>query len=234
MTVVRTRVVERPEDLPETPDPEAVHVVVDVLRFSTTACALLEAGASYLRPFPDGEAARAWREEDEPDALLVGENQGETLPGFDANNSPTQAPDHDVGGRPVGVVTTNGTRTIEAVGPDPPLVVGTLANAPALADHLAGVEEVVLVGAGWEGEPVEEDSAVCWLLSRWLARGRPDDERIEEAREAVASSTSAQHVRQRGYGDDVEACAAVGAYDVVPVRADGVLVPDPGATGTPY
>lgn len=221
--VVRTRVVERPEDLPETPDPEAVHVVVDVLRFSTTACALLEAGAAYLRPFPDAEAARTWREDEAPDALLVGEHHGETLPGFDANNSPVQAPQMDVAGRPVGVVTTNGTRTIAAVGPEPPLVAGTLANAPALADHLEGVEEVVLVGAGWEGDPIQEDSAVCWLLSRWLARGRPDEDRIEEVREQVRSSVSAGHLRERGYGDDVDACAEVGRYDVVPRRGDGVL-----------
>lgn len=224
--MVRTRVVERPEDLPDTPDTDAVHVVVDVLRFSTTACALLEAGATFLRPFPDAEAARRWRGDEAREALLVGEHQGETLPGFDANNSPTAAPTRlDVAGRPVGVVTTNGTRAIEAVGPDPPLVVGTLANAPALARHLEGVDEVVLVGAGWEGDPVQEDSAVCWLLSRWIARGRPDEDRIGEAREAVRSSVSAGYVRERGYGDDVDACSEVGRYDVVPRRAEGVLRP---------
>ncbi len=206
-------------------EPTRAHVVLDVLRFSTTAVALLEEGARRIRPFADADAARAYRHE-HPDAVLVGEEGGDRLEGFDANNSPTRVwGDLDVRDRPVAIRTTNGTRALHAVSDADLVLVAGLVNAGAVAEALReAARPVTLVACGWRGEESGEDIAGAILLARLLTHGDAPPELVDEVRRAVLDAPSARSLREAGFGADVEAAARVDASTVVPQLVDGELV----------
>lgn len=69
-------------------NPGAVIVVIDVLRAFTTAGFLFESGAREIVLVASREDALKWRTKD-PGCLLLGENLGCKLAGFDLGNSPS-------------------------------------------------------------------------------------------------------------------------------------------------
>ncbi|PKO11988.1 MAG: 2-phosphosulfolactate phosphatase [Chloroflexi bacterium HGW-Chloroflexi-10] len=71
--------------------PEAVVIVIDVLRAFTTAAHVLAAGAPEIILVSTINEAFAWREQN-PRLLLLGEVGGIPAEGFDLGNSPSRVP----------------------------------------------------------------------------------------------------------------------------------------------
>ena len=212
--------VDRLEDVPD-PVPDADFVVVDVIISSTSIVRLLEAGAAYVRPFADPEAARAFGAE--TDALLVGEQGGAPVEGFDASPLPSLLPE-DITDRPVGILTSNGTRAFERIGHDGTIFVGSTVNAAAVASTLAERDrETWLVAAGRGGDPTPEDSAGVELVRRCYEDRLTTDAAASLAA-TVEESGTAEWLRELGLGDDVNALLQFNESDVVPRLRDGVFV----------
>ena len=64
-------------------------VIIDVFRAFSVEAYFLARGAEKIIPVGDKELAYKLKEEN-PDAILTGERNGVTLPGFDCGNSPSQ------------------------------------------------------------------------------------------------------------------------------------------------
>ena len=172
----------RLEELPS-PVPEATFVVVDVIICSTAIIRLLEAGASYVKPFRNTKSAQRFRRETD-DALIVGEeNDGERSDNFDFPPVPSIIDDRELAGRPVGIRTSNGTRAIERIGVQNDLYIGSTVNASAVGELLRSEDgDLWIVAAGRNGSEVGEDlvaterirqqisdeSATAWDRHRWL------------------------------------------------------------------
>lgn len=225
-------IVRRAEDLPPG-SPADVFVVVDVLRFSTTTAAALAAGARGVRPFEDAGEARAFGREADG-AVLIGERDGERLPGFDLDNSPSAVEEADLAGRPVAIVTTNGTRTIARIreargaggGPGGRIWVGSTVNARAVA---AGLRrrggDACLVAAGSRGRVADEDLGGAELIRDRREGREVADEAAERYRARIRRSRWARRLVGLGRGDDVERALRFDALDVVPVLCDdGAIV----------
>lgn len=214
------RRVDRLEDIPE-PVPAGEFVVVDVIISSTTIVRLLEGGAEYVRPFGDPESALQFKEETE-DALLVGEDGGESIEGFDLSPLPSIIDDADVAGRPVGIRTSNGTRAMERIGHADGLLVGTTVNAGAVAEELAGRgNESLVVAAGRQGEPVAEDSVGAELIQ---SRYRGDSVDEDTLHERIRECSTAGWLRSMGYDHEVDALLEFDSTETVPTLRDGVFV----------
>jgi 2-phosphosulfolactate phosphatase len=214
--------VDRLEDLPE-PAPDATYVVVDTIISSTTIIRLLEAGASSVRPFPDPESARAFRRNTD-DAFLVGEQGGQPVDGFDSGPLPSHVADHDLEGRPVGILSSNGTRAMGRIGHDRSILVGSTVNAPAVAEALAAQDrEAWLVAAGRGGDPTPEDTAGVDLIAGHY-QGGAGPALTDRLREAVAECETAAWLRETGYGHEVDALCEFGSSGVVPWLRDGAFV----------
>ena len=212
--------VDRLEALPE-PAPDADFVVVDVIISSTSIVRLLEAGAEYVRPFADADRAREFKRETEG-ALLVGEDGGRPIEGFDLSPLPSRIADADVAGRPVGIRTSNGTRAMDRIGATDGLFVGSTVNARSVADVLREREnEVWIVAAGRRGSPTPEDIAGAELLA---AHARDESPEAASIRRAVRESGTAAWLRDLGYGEEVEALCAFDSTGTVPALRDGVFV----------
>lgn len=216
---MRLERVERQEDLPD-PAPEAAFVVVDVIISSTTVVRLLEAGAEYVRPFADPDAARAF--ERETGAFLVGEQGGESVDGFDGSPLPSLVADYPVEDRPVGLLSSNGTRAMDRIGHDRDIYVGSTVNAAAVAEAVADHEETWLVAAGRQGDPVGEDSAGVDLIEEYLTGSPPD---TDELTAAIRETDAARWLVDMGFEHEVDALCEFDSTDVVPRLEDGAFRP---------
>lgn len=154
--------------VPPEPGRAAASVVVfDVLRMTTTACALFDAGLRALSVVADPDEAR--RAAAAAGALLLGERHGVALPGFDGGNSPLEARQLDLAGRDAVLCTTNGSRAVEAAGQAELVLLGAIVNAAAVAEALLveAADDVLLVCAGTDGAVSLDDviGAACVLAA---------------------------------------------------------------------
>ena len=212
------RRVNRQEDLPD-PAPDAAFVVVDVIISSTTVVRLLEAGAESVRPFADPDAARRFKREE--GAFLVGEQGGESVEGFDGSPLPSLVADYPVERRPVGLLSSNGTRAMDRIGHDRDIYVGTTVNAAAVADAVRDHAEAWLVAAGRQGEVVGEDVAGVDLIAGHLDGSPPERSTLATA---IRGTPTAAWLREMGFDHEVDALCEFDSTDVVPRLRDGAFV----------
>lgn len=213
--------VDRLEDIPK-PVPTGEFVVVDVIISSTSIVRLLEEGASYVKPFGGVEQALQFKRETD-DAVLVGEDNGGPIDGFDLSPLPSVIADADIEGRPVGVRTSNGTRAMDRVGHPEGLLVGSTVNAAAVADVLCERNrDSLVVAAGRQGEVVTEDTVGAELITARYHGESLDESQLQER---LRASSTAEWLREIGFGHEVDALAAFDSSETVPTLEDGRFVP---------
>lgn len=179
MSNVRLIVAQLPELLPS--DWQAVDtlaIVVDTLRFTSTACQALAAGAQTIQIAAEVEAARRVAAQIGPSALLCGERQCKTIDGFDLGNSPLEYTPSTVSGRDLVFSTTNGTRAVLSVSQAREIALGSLLNRTPTAQYAykllveeRRVKRVVVVCAGTDGEIAAEDVLTAGAIVEKLVEG---------------------------------------------------------------
>jgi 2-phosphosulfolactate phosphatase len=216
-------------DLLPTPRETDVAIVIDVLRMTTTAAAMLAHG--YREVSVVAGVADAHAHAERTGALLFGERHGVALPGFDGGNSPLE---HD--GRAVGLTavlcTTNGSLAVETVRADH-LLLGAIVNASAVAWRALALarREVTLVCAGTDGAPSLDDVVaagyvLCALRSAGAEIGLSDTctmalDVAAASPDALVGLRRAAHARTLeglGFASDVAFAADLDRLSVVPER----------------
>jgi 2-phosphosulfolactate phosphatase len=213
-------------------------VVIDVLRFTTTLTAALEAGAKVI--YPVGEPEDAWRLQRQlgDDLVLGGERGGLRINGFDLGNSPREYTPPLVAGRILALTTSNGTKALHDVhqAGAAPVYAGCLRNAPAVARRLlrAG-KDAVMYCAGTGGKIALEDVVGAGAIVHCCAEsgrqiGLTDTARLalaafEKAGAALADKPSAHARRliELGFVEDVLYSSMLGASEAVG-EFDGVMI----------
>src|SRR4051794_25900005 len=108
-------------------------VVFDVLRATSSMVTALAHGVNEIHPVCTIDEAQALKTR-LPNAVLGGERQGESIPGFDIGNSPSEYT--TLRGRRIVTTTTNGTVALRACELADRVLVGALLNLGALAETL--------------------------------------------------------------------------------------------------
>ncbi len=221
----------RPEDLGA-----GVAVVIDVLRASTTICAALAAGAREVAPCLEVAEAVALAQKLGPAACVSGgEREGRAVEGLTLGNSPAEYTADAVAGKTVALSTTNGTRVALFARQAQRVFIGALCNVSALCRVLrADGRDVHLICAGVRAQVAMEDCiAAGAIASQLIERGSTpshDDQAIMFARLFTASqlagrgsltpslrtSLGGRNLISIGLEADIETCAQVDAYAVVP------------------
>jgi 2-phosphosulfolactate phosphatase len=206
-----------------------VVLVVDVIRATTTAAALLESGAEALYLLESTEAAYRLKSNGR---LLAGEVGGLRPEGFDLGNSPREARAAPIGGKTILLATTNGTRTAHlAARTGKHVLLASLYNAHAaarLANELA-TEEVAVLCSGSGGRVGLDDAYTAGVLAEFLqlmGQYDLDDGALvalttrrtyPDPLEPLMLSRAAAALRQVALEDDVPFCAQVAASPAVPM-----------------
>ncbi len=223
-----------PRELSVRPRPELYAAVVDVLRATTSIVIAFQHGCRSILPVASPEEAHRARAAI-PEAILAGEEGGQPIQGFDLGNSPSEFSREAVNGRDVILTTSNGTKTLRAVGDGRTVAIGAFWNRAAVGDWLvARGADSLIVCSGYEGGFSLED-AVCAgaivdravSLATRLSLGDGARacqvlwEKFASDLPRLLPETAWGHrMSALGFGPDLTMCAQVDVTDVVP-RMDG-------------
>lgn len=224
----------------------AVAIIVDALRASATAAALLEANAAEVCVVKEVSEAFALKEV-WPAALLFGERGGIPPEGFDFGNSPREA--SHARDRQVIFTTTTGAGRLLAARNAAAAFMASTVNSASVVQYLKRhpATEVVIIPAGLMGDPdfdAQEDwAAAAWIASQLYAQGdyswgegyerycqvkeQLDTEGVEAC---FLKAPHADKLRAVGLEADIPLCARVDCYRTLPVATKmfygGLLIKD--------
>lgn len=137
-------------------NPEAIVVVVDVFRATTTMAAAFKNGVRSIRPVATVEEAQEYKAK----GWLVGAERNVKRCDFaDFGNSPFDYTPEKVAGKDVVFTTTNGTRAITIARSAYRVITGAFINLQAVADYcLFHERDVVVLCSGWQDKVNTEDT----------------------------------------------------------------------------
>ena len=213
-------------------------VVIDVLRSTSSMVEALVNGAQGVYPAASTEEAiKLASSLGRDDTILCGEARGLMIEGFDLGNSPLEFSSENVAGKRLVMSTTNGTRAFFLVGDAVTVLACSFTNLSAVGVAAMESDSIVVVCAGMGGL-FSLDDAVCAgaLVQRIRAAAEVDVELNDAAMGAVemaltfrvnadflASTSNGQHLVDIGLREDLEICAEIDRYSVVPEMDDRVI-----------
>lgn len=235
-----------PELVPEGVLPEGIAVVIDVLRATTTIIHALAAGCSNVRPCLEideaKELAGAMRV---GDVLLGGERGGESLPGFDLGNSPSEFIPELCKGKTLVMTTTNGTKAILRAMEAQRLMLAAFVNFSAVCEQIREEKRPVhIICSGSDGSITLEDTLLAGAFVEFLCDEEDiqlnDSARLawdsfenhgEMLQEAIELSQGGAILTQLGYHDDIRIAAQIDKFTLVPELRTEPLRIEVGAVG---
>jgi 2-phosphosulfolactate phosphatase len=224
-----------PCELPARPRPEGTAVVIDVIRATTTIVTAFQHGVRAVIPVASPEEARSVLVAN-PGAILAGERGGRRIDGFDIGNSPREFTTGAFADKDIILSTSNGTKTLRAVGEGRYVAIAAFLNRSAVANWLtASHGDGLIICSGYEGIFSLED-AVCAgaVVERVLPHGAPQAlgdgaraclalwQRFKgDLHRLLQESAWGRRIVAIGLGDDLDICARLDVTDVVPVMIEG-------------
>jgi 2-phosphosulfolactate phosphatase len=196
---------------------EEILVVIDVLRASSTIVTALANGVNEVMPVNREEKAFELRKEG---YILAGEDKGVKLLNFDLGNSPVELLEHikQSNIEKIALKTTNSTELLAKI--ESALICSSL-NLTAIKHRLEGrgTSANLLVVGSTHG--ITEDLAVAMALYSSLNDGLA----INKAylKECIIGCSTAKHLIEIGYKEDVEFVSQIDKYDAIPILKGGVI-----------
>lgn len=219
-------------------------VVIDTLRFTTTAAQAIQSGARSIRVAQEIAAARALASSLGGSVRLCGERECRPIEGFHFGNSPLEYTTDAVSGHELIFSTTNGTRAVEATRDNVCCLLGALVNRSAVAKAITTSEvgEWQIACAGTDGQVAGEDLLAAGAILESLMEYSRVELLNDSARlaltlwrsiwsgnqdllaTALESFSGGQNLVQSGYSADIQFAAKVDTVDAVPMRNKDDLV----------
>ena len=220
------------------PDATGTVVVIDVLRAFTTAAFAFGAGAEAITLVGEVEEAFALRDV-HPDWLLMGEERGLPVEGFDFGNSPAAFVGKDLTGRRLVQRTSSGTQgVVRSVRADN-LLAASLCCVSATAVYLVGLqpEQLTMVITGSHVGGLGDEDQACADYLEGLIQGERVD--LTEIKDRVRAAHAAQKFvdleRPEFVAQDLAYALDVDRFGfAMVVRQEGahmVMRPDAGDSG---
>ena len=155
-----------PLSFPLYQNPNAIVVVIDVLRATSAITTAFYHGVSKMIPVSSIEEALKYKQEG---LLVAAERDGEIVDGFDLGNSPFAYMNERVKGKTIAITTTNGTRAIEAASSAKEIIVGSFLNLDIVVQHLKRQKlPVIFLCAGWKNKFNLEDTIYAGAVAQAL------------------------------------------------------------------
>lgn len=202
-------------------------VVIDVLRAFTTAAYAFGAGAEEIFLVGTPEEAFFLKREF-PDALLVGEQRGVKIEGFDLGNSPEEISKLSLNGQRVILRSSSGTQGVVHAQYADKILLGSLVVASATADYLQGelpneTSLVAMGGGAWDGP---EDVACREYMAALMSKEPVNKaQTIQEVRESRGGKMAIDPTVDWISPGDLECAVAIDKFDfAMPVERRGNLL----------
>lgn len=218
---------------------DAVVVIIDVLRATSTIATALFNGASFIIPVDSVE--KCIEKGKEMGAITAGERDGKVAPGLQHGNSPFEYSRDFIGGKPMVLTTTNGTKLLymAVANGAKDIITGSFPNLSAICDHLVKQNKnVVLACAAWKDRVNLEDMLFAGaVIHRIEDRFSIDCDSSRMAKKLyqqampnlldfLKTQKASHYMRLSGYGleKDIQYCMTPDTTNVLPVYREGRLV----------
>ncbi len=160
-----------------------ITVVVDVYRAFVTILDIFKANPREVLAVGSIEKAKSFKKEDSENTILIGEDKGIIIEGFDYCNSPSEIQGEDFTGKRVIFRTSNGVQgLIEAHNHSDEVIPGSFANASAIAKYIQSknpkMVSLVAMGALNKKEKRDEDELCTEYLKDLIENKKTDFELI--------------------------------------------------------
>lgn len=209
---------------------KGIVVIIDVFRAASTAAYLLNKGVESIIPVSTKEEAFELKKEN-PDFILMGEEGGYKISGFELGNSPFDVNEYDLGGKTVVFRTTQGTQgIINAINADE-IIFGSFPTAQAIADYInkknpAIVSLVAMGGSGTKetgGKGGEDDEFAKFLLKKIQGEKPPVDPIIKYLQTHEGSRRFLDPNIPEFPSEDFALCLATDIFNFIPlvIQKDG-------------
>jgi len=217
---------------------DAVVVVIDVFRATSTIAAALYNGADAV--IPVDTVPKAIEKAKEINGIAAGERDGKIAEGLQHGNSPLEYHRDFIGGKKLVLTTTNGTKllymALENGASD--IITGSFTNLGAVCSYLlAQQKNVVLACAGWKDRFNMEDTlfagAVLDEIGHQFTIHCDSSETAhrlykEMKHDLMGNAQSFTHyhrlVERFGLIEDIRFCLTADAANVLPLYKDGWLI----------
>jgi 2-phosphosulfolactate phosphatase len=217
----------------------AIVVIIDVLRATSTMATALYNGAKYIIPVDNVPKCIAWGKQIE--CITAGERDGRVAEGLEYGNSPFEYPKEFITGKTLVLTTTNGTKLLHMAIKKgaTEIITGSFPNLSAVCDYLVSQKKnVVLACAAWKDRINLEDSLFAGAVisrvkehfhincdSSMMAETIYDSAK-DDLFEFMKNKNASHFHRLSGYGleKDIRYCLTPDIANVLPFFEDGKLV----------
>ncbi|TKC00434.1 2-phosphosulfolactate phosphatase [Pedobacter cryophilus] len=213
----------------------AIVVVIDIFRATSSICYGIENGAAAIIPVATVEECKSY----EIDGfLLAAERDGKVVEGFDFGNSPFAYAEDKVKDKTIVLTTTNGTYAIdESKKTAFQVIIGSFLNLDAICNYLKSQDkDVFLLCAGWKNKFNLEDTLFAGAVVHHL---KNEDYYLDDSSisaddlyniakhdlEAYTAKTShSERLKKLGIEEDIKFCLNVNIATTIPVLEGNKLV----------
>lgn len=215
----------------------AVVVIIDVFRATSTIAAALHNGAKCVVPVASVQECIDLGHSIE-NSITAGERDGKVAEGLKHGNSPSEYPKEFIEGKTLVLTTTNGTRLLHMVQNAAVIITGSFLNLSAVCDFLVKQNKSVLLGcAAWKDRFNLEDTLFAGAVVNRIRQHftiNCDSARAANYLYEHSSETSfinflkdsSHYKRLSAYGlqSDMEYCATPDLHPVVPILQGNELI----------
>ncbi|MDD2797072.1 MAG: 2-phosphosulfolactate phosphatase [Bacteroidales bacterium] len=214
---------------------DAIVVVVDIFRASTSICAALVNGAKGIIPVASIEEAKVYKAQ----GFLVGAERNVAKCDFaDFGNSPFDyTPDH-VKDHDIVLTTTNGTQAINVSKDAHSLVIGSFINLASVVDYCKSEQrDVVILCSGWNNRFSIEDTLFAGALVELLSDLDFDittdssfaalslwEQAKSEPFLFIAKTEHYQRLKKHNLLDQINFCLSIDMVRGLPILKNGKIV----------
>ncbi len=180
---------------------DAIVVVIDILRASTSIVGALDYGVNRIRPMASREEAQKLKT---PECLLAAEIEGKQWEHADMGNSVDDFRQAHLKDKELILSTTNGTRALHmATEAAHTVLIGAFANLNVLADYIQQQDkDVILFCSGYKNTLALEDQLFAGAVANLLMQSQ----KYHSLCDALKASTDLWHIAKSdmfGYIKDI-------------------------------
>jgi len=216
----------------------AVVVIIDVFRATTTIATALYNGAARVIPVAEVEECKRLGNEI-LGSITAGEREGKVIAGLQYGNSPTEYPREFIEDKTLVLTTTNGTKLLHMAFAKgcANVVTGSFANLSAVCDYVIAQDKNVILGcSGWKERFNLEDTLLAGaVIDRVKEHFIIHDDSSLMASEMftlhrndlysfIQHTTHWHRLAAYGLQKDLEYCVSTDVANVLPVLKNGELI----------
>ena len=209
---------------------DAVVVIIDVFRATSTIAAALHNGARSVIPVASvTECIELGKET--ANSITAGERDGRIAEGLEHGNSPSEYPEEFVKGKTLVLTTTNGTRLLHMVKDAATIITGSFLNLNAVCNFLSGQNRNVLLAcSAWKDRFNLEDTLFAGAVANHVqdqydincdsTRAANYLYQASGGKDFISFLKESSHYKRlAAYGleQDMEYCATPNLHPVVPI-----------------